>query len=120
MRRWFDTRRSIQTKASSGDKVSCQGSLTTPLAMSEARSLYHHEPALLQGLVRAANTPAALRDRARMVLLAVAGLPSWEIAERLAYTVATVRQWLQRFNREGVLGLFDRPRRGAPCRHPVG
>jgi transposase len=88
--------------------------------MSEVRSLYHHEPSLLQGLVLASSTPVALQARARMILLAVEGLPPWEIAERLACTVATVRQWVRRFNREGVLGLFDRPRSGAPRRHPVG
>jgi len=52
-----------------------------------------------------------------MILLAVQGRLRGEIAQRLGCTSATVRKWTDRFNAEGALGLFDRPRSGAPCRH---
>jgi transposase len=84
--------------------------------MLELRPLYHHEQSLLRGLAQAASSPALLRDRARMILLAAAGVPPWEIAERLRCTRETVEKWIARFNAEGTLGLFDRPRSGAPRR----
>jgi transposase len=82
--------------------------------LSEVRPFYHQEQTLLQGLVTATSLPASLRDRARLILLAAQGLPRWEIAARLGYTPDTVRKWADRFNAEGLLGLFDRPRSGAP------
>lgn len=85
--------------------------------MSEVRSLYHSEPRLLQGLVAAPSVPAALRERARLILLAVDGARPGELAERLGCTAATVKKWIARFNAEGLLGLFDRPRSGSPPRH---
>lgn len=85
--------------------------------MSDARSLYHSERQLLQGLAAATSLPASLRERARMILLAVDGVPPWEVAERFGCTTATVKKWIARFNAEGALGLFDRPRSGCPRRH---
>lgn len=82
--------------------------------MSEVRPFYHQEQSLLQGLVTATSLPASLRDRARMLLLAAEGLSRWEIAAQLGYTTDTVRKWTDRFSAEGLLGLFDRPRSGAP------
>jgi len=85
--------------------------------MSEVRSLYHSELTLLQGLAASTSLPAALRERARLILLAVEGARPWEIAQRLGLTGDTVRKWIARFNAEGTLGLFDRPRSGSPRRH---
>ncbi len=85
--------------------------------MSELRSLYHSELTLLQGLAASTSLPAALRERARLILLGVQGRLRGEIAQRLGCTSDTVRKWTARFNAEGALGLFDRPRSGAPYRH---
>src|SRR5260370_5015487 len=85
--------------------------------MSELRSLYHSERPLLQGLAASSSLPAALRERARLILLAVQGMLRGEIAQRLGCTSDTVIKWIARFNGEGALGLFDRPRSGAPYRH---
>lgn len=82
--------------------------------MSEVRPFYHQEQTLLQGLRAATSLPASLRDRAQIILLAAAGVPRWEIADQLGSTSDTVKKWCDRFNAEGVLGLFDRPRSGAP------
>ena len=72
---------------------------------------------MLQGLAASTSLPAALRERARLILLAVQGRLRGEIAQRLGCTSDTVRKWVDRFNAEGALGLFDRPRSGAPDRH---
>ena len=52
--------------------------------------------------------------RAVMVLLSLHGLPPAQIAALLDCHPATVRRWIDRFNREGLAGLADRPRSGRP------
>jgi transposase len=52
--------------------------------------------------------------RAVMVLLSLHGLPPAQIAALLDCHPATVRRWINRFNREGMAGLADRPRCGRP------
>jgi transposase len=52
--------------------------------------------------------------RAVMVLLSAHGLPPAQIAALLDCHPATVRRWVNRFNREGMAGLADRPRLGRP------
>jgi transposase len=52
--------------------------------------------------------------RAVMVLLSLHGLPPAQIAALLDCHPATVRRWINRFNREGMAGLADRPRSGRP------
>lgn len=87
--------------------------------MSEVRPFYHQENFLLQGLAQATSLPVALQERVQMILLARQGLSRHEIAHQLAYTPDTVAKWLARFQREGVLGLFDAPRSGSPRKLPV-
>jgi len=52
--------------------------------------------------------------RARIVLAAWRGQANAEIARDLRICVDTVRRWRRRFRREGIPGLFDRPRSGRP------
>jgi transposase len=87
--------------------------------MSEVRPFYHQEQLLLQGLAQATSLPTVLQDRVQMILLAQQQLPRHQIAAQLAYTADTVGKWLARFNRAGVLGLFDAPRSGSPRKVPV-
>jgi transposase len=82
--------------------------------MPELRPFYHDEETLLRGLAAATSLPASLRERVRMILLAAGGLPRWEIAAQVGCSTDTVKKWCDRFNAEGVLGLFDRARSGAP------
>jgi len=49
-----------------------------------------------------------------MVLLSLHGLAPAQIAALLDCHPATVRRWINRFNREGMAGLADRPRSGRP------
>jgi transposase len=83
------------------------------------------ERAELERLVRAWRTEQRLVLRARIVLLAGAGLSSSEAARRLRVDVSTVRQWRARWATSAGLPLHDRaaaqrladaPKSGAPAR----
>ncbi len=63
--------------------------------------------ALLQG-------PWRFALRLVMIWLSVRGLSASEIAALFECDPHTVRRWINRFNDEGVAGLEDRPRSGAP------
>jgi transposase len=52
--------------------------------------------------------------RARIVLLAAAGLATQAIAGKLGVAPNTVGRWRKRFCTQGVAGLKDRPRPGRP------
>lgn len=58
-----------------------------------------------------------VRTRAQMILL---GAEEKMIAPQIAKIVRqdeqTVRRWIKRFNAEGVTGLYDEPKSGAPKR----
>jgi transposase/DNA-binding CsgD family transcriptional regulator len=62
----------------------------------------------------ASQAPAALVQRAKILLLAAEGVSNTEIAERLGISRPTVIAWRRRFAREGLPGLADRPRSGRP------
>jgi transposase len=56
-----------------------------------------------------------VRTRAQMVFLAAEQhLSAAEIAAIVRESEETVRRWLKRFQAEGIAGLSDRPRPGAP------
>ena len=65
-------------------------------------------------LARSRTAPARAVERARIVLLSRYGNSVEEIEQTLGVCPATVRLWLNRFNRHGVEGLADRPRSGRP------
>jgi carbon-monoxide dehydrogenase medium subunit len=60
--------------------------------------------------------PAARRARADVVLLSAARVTIPDIVRRLGLSRPTVTHWLGRFERSGIAGLQDRPRRGRPSR----
>ena len=70
--------------------------------------------AKLEAIVRRASSPQALVRRARIALLAHAGVSNAEIARRVGCAVATVRTWRRRFVRRGMPALLDRVRSGRP------
>jgi transposase len=57
---------------------------------------------------------AGLARRARIVLLAAAGLPHTEVAQRCGTSVPTVRHWRSRYVAAGIRALEDLPRSGRP------
>jgi hypothetical protein len=78
-------------------------------------SLDEHQRAELHRLVRTRSLPAAVRLRARAILLAVKGVSQADIARKLETTPSTVRKWVDRFLLLGVPGiLHDKPRKGRP------
>ena len=56
--------------------------------------------------------------RAKIVLLAAAGLDNDEIAARLDMRREIVSKWRKRFFEQGLPGLEERPRRGRPLTFP--
>jgi transposase len=63
---------------------------------------------------RRAKTAQHLALRARIVLACAEGQSSVAVARHLNTTGATVGKWRERFRRQGVDGLHDEPRPGAP------
>jgi transposase len=70
--------------------------------------------AALRQWAGARRAPAALVQRAKILLLAAEGISNTEISERLGISRPTVITWRRRFAREGLTGLADRPRPGRP------
>ena len=65
-------------------------------------------------LTRRSTVAAGLARRARIVLLAADGGAIRHIASQVGVDRNVVRMWLDRFRRQGVEGLTDRPRPGRP------
>jgi len=58
-----------------------------------------------------------VRTRAQMILLAAEKeITAPQIAKIVRQDEQTVRRWIKRFNAEGVTGLYDEPKSGAPKR----
>jgi transposase len=68
------------------------------------------EQAVLEMAGRRYTSPYCDVIRARIVLMAAAGLENAAIARRLDTPVQVVAKWRKRFCEEGVTGLKDRPR----------
>jgi transposase len=57
-----------------------------------------------------------IRDRIRVIVLALKGSSNPEIAERLGYSMPWVKKWIRRYKDSGFDGLYDQPRSGAPLK----
>jgi transposase len=68
----------------------------------------------LERLCRSATAPAAVAQRARIVLLATEGVANQEIAERVGVSRPTVNQWRSRYQELGLAGLRGVPPPGRP------
>ena len=55
-----------------------------------------------------------LRDRCRIVLLALRGFMATQIAEKVGCSRRTAQRWVYRYRDEGLEGLHERPRSGQP------
>ena len=69
---------------------------------------------LLERWTRRSTSANALAMRARIVLASAAGEPNGRIATRLRLTPQTVGKWRARYVANGIDGLLDEPRPGAP------
>jgi transposase len=75
-----------------------------------------HDREVLEGYVRAGNTPQKIVERARIVLLAGEDLSVPEIAAETGRSERSVYEWLRRYKGSGLDGLRDKPRPGQPRR----
>ena len=72
---------------------------------------------VLERVVRAGTSEARMVERARIVLAAGEGWSAAEIARRVGCSTNTAQKWRARFERDGFVGLRDRPRPGKPLVH---
>jgi transposase len=80
-----------------------------------ARMIFGEERAAIEQVARSRTASARAVERARIVVLSRSG-ERVEASERtVGVCPATVRLWLNRFNRDGIKGLADRPRSGRPA-----
>ena len=70
----------------------------------------------LERLLRATTTSLGLARRCRSILEVADGLPLTHVARVVDLTEKHVRKWVQRFLKDRLPGLHDRPGRG---RKPV-
>ena|SRR5665648_49483 len=68
----------------------------------------------LERRVRSSTVPAAVAQRARIVLLAAEGEANYVIAERVGVSRPTVNVWRARYGDHGLAGLADEARPGRP------
>jgi len=68
----------------------------------------------LESFVRRRTTAQALALRSRIILACADGGDNTEVGERLGLRRQTVGRWRSRFIQNGVDGLLDEPRPGAP------
>jgi len=71
----------------------------------------------LERIVRASSSEARMVERARIILAASEGLTTAQIAELVGCGERTVKKWRPRYLRDGIEGLKDAPRSGAPLTH---
>jgi transposase len=68
----------------------------------------------LERLTRSSTVPAAMAQRARIVLLAADGVANYVIAGRVGVTRPTVNLWRSRYAENGLAGLVGEKRPGRP------
>jgi transposase len=87
-----------------------------PMFLSARPAADAEEEQKIRKLAGARHAPADWIQRAKIIALSWAGLHTTAIAAELGCHAKTVREWLHRFNAEGLDGLGDRPVPGRPRR----
>jgi len=80
----------------------------TPLTLSPQQ----HDQ--LASIARSRSMPHALVKRAKIILFAAKGLNNASISEKLGLSRPTVGQWRRRYLEQGIMGLHDELKPGAP------
>ena len=83
--------------------------------MIRLRELSSEEQKMIERLAHSRTAEARLVERAQMILQASQGSSVPAIARELGLHPQTVRDWLKRFNTNGLEGLHDQPRGGRPA-----
>jgi transposase len=81
------------------------------------RSVTAEEERVIAKLARSQTASARLVQRAQILRLGSQGQTVPQIAGELELDENTVRKWFKRFNEQGLAGLNDAPRSGAPSRY---
>lgn len=81
------------------------------------RSMRAEEEQVIAKRARSQTASARLVQRAQIVQLGIQGQTVAQIAGELGLDENTVRKWFKRFNDQGLAGLEDAPRSGAPSRY---
>jgi transposase len=81
------------------------------------RALTEEEAQMIQKWSQSRTEEARLVERAKIIRLANEGHKVPEIAGMVGLDEKTVRKWLKRFDEQGLDGLNDVPRSGAPSRY---
>lgn len=88
--------------------------MRTPLCL---RAFTPEEKRVITKLSRSQTASARLVERAKILELANRGQTIPQIATALSLNEKTVRKWFKRFEQQGLSGLEDAPRSGAPSRY---
>ena len=88
--------------------------MRTPLCLRECTP---EEQRVITKLAHAQTASARLVERAKILYLASQGQTVPQIAEAVGLNEKTVRKWFKRFEQQGLAGLEDAPRPGAPSRY---
>jgi|SRR5579859_1884569 len=86
-------------------------------AYLRVRSMTIEEERVITKLARSQTASVRLVQRAKIVDLGSARQTIPQIARELDLDENTVRKWVKRFNAQGLAGLEDAPRSGAPSRY---
>src|SRR3712207_2197254 len=78
------------------------------------RDLTEEEQATIEKLPHSRTAPVRQVERARIIWRVSQGEMAPAIAAALRLTAETVREWIKRFNTQGLAGLADQPRAGRP------
>jgi putative transposase len=68
----------------------------------------------LEVMANSRSLPYAQVRRAQIILLSAQGLTNTAIAKKVGLSISMVGLWRQRFIDQGLMGLYDQPRPGAP------
>lgn len=68
----------------------------------------------LETMANSRSLPYAQVRRAQIILMSAQGLTNTLIAQRVGLSIRMVGIWRQRFIDQGLMGLYDQPRPGAP------
>lgn len=82
--------------------------------LTKIRQMTEQEANQIKALAHSRTEPAALVQRAQIILMSREGTRVMQVAERLRVCDRTVRRWIYRFNEAGVEGLRDQSRQGRP------
>ena len=79
--------------------------------------LDHEVKEHLQSITRSLALPHGLVRRAKIILMAAEGTNNKTIAEKIKLSRFMVGMWRKRFLEQGLMGLYDEARPGAPRSH---